>query len=219
MNELFYQLKSELESKGVILVTISKTKPPSEILKVYNAGQRIFGENKVQELTEKQKLLPDDIQWHLVGHLQTNKVKYIASFVQLIHSVDSFRLLVEINNQAKKHNRIIKVLLQIYIAREETKFGLTFEEAKSLLEDNRLEVLQNILICGMMGMATLTADELQVHREFSSLRIFFKEMKSLKRKNYNPEILSMGMSGDYQIAIAEGSNMVRIGSAIFGERI
>lgn len=218
MHETLAAIRNYLQAHGVTLVAISKTKSPSEILRVYDAGIRIFGENKVQELSDKQESLPKDIQWHLVGHLQTNKVKYIAPFVSLIHSIDSLKLLEEVNKQAIKNNRVIDVLLQIYIAKEETKFGLSFDEATELLSDKKLSALQNICIRGMMGMSTFTDDLQQVRNEFRSLKTFFDGMKAGSPGIFKPEILSMGMSGDYQIAVEEGSTMVRIGSAIFGAR-
>jgi pyridoxal phosphate enzyme (YggS family) len=208
-----------LSEKGVTLVAVSKTKPVEAILAIYNEGQRIFGENKVQEMADKYEELPKDIAWHLIGHLQTNKVKYIAPFVSLIHSVDSFKLLQEIDRQAKKHNRVIPVLLQIYIANEETKFGLSRDECRELLKDKELLSLKNISIIGLMGMATNTENEQQVKNEFLSLKQFFEELKSNAIfPDPSKAILSMGMSGDYKLAIEAGSNMVRIGSLIFGDR-
>ncbi|MGB3073716.1 MAG: YggS family pyridoxal phosphate-dependent enzyme [Chitinophagales bacterium] len=218
MNETFAAIRDYLRQHHVTLVAISKTKPAEEIRSVYEEGQRIFGENKVQELTDKYEALPKDIQWHLVGHLQTNKIKFVAPFVSLIHSIDSLKLLEEVNKLAKRNGRIQEVLLQIYIAREETKFGLSFDEARDLLFDKSVSALQNISIKGMMGMSTFTDDPIQVRKEFRSLKVFFEEMKSYRSENFKPEILSMGMSGDYKIAVEEGSNMVRIGSAIFGAR-
>ncbi|MBX7107179.1 MAG: YggS family pyridoxal phosphate-dependent enzyme [Chitinophagales bacterium] len=218
MAETLASIRNYLQAHDVTLVAISKTKPSTEILKIYDAGLRIFGENKVQELVDKYGALPKDIQWHLVGHLQTNKVKYIAPFVSLIHSIDSLKLLEEVNRQAAKNKRLIPVLLQIYIAKEATKFGLSFGEARELLADKRLASLENIRISGMMGMATFTDDLQQVRDEFRSLKTFFDAMKLNRSGIFQPEILSMGMSGDYKIAVEEGCNMVRIGSAIFGER-
>lgn len=193
------------------LVAVSKTKPNNYILDAYQAGQRIFGENKVQELVEKHNILPNDIQWHMIGHLQTNKVKYIAPFVSLIHSVDSKKLLIEIDKRAKQNNRVIHCLLQIHIAQESTKFGLNENEALELLEMN----LSNISIDGLMGMATFTDNKRQIRSEFKSLKNTFEKVR---REFNNLFILSMGMSGDYDIAIKEGSNMIRIGSLIFGSR-
>lgn len=202
----------------VTLVAVSKTKPIEDIQEAYNAGQRVFGENKAQEMTGKQESLPSDIQWHMIGHLQRNKVKYIAPYVDLIHSVDSLRLLKEINKQAKKNERVINCLLQIYIAKEESKFGLDEEEAIQLI-DEELPTLTHVNIVGLMGMATNTENESTVKREFMSLKNFFDVLKSDKFKNIaHFQTLSMGMSGDYKLAISCGSNMVRIGSAIFGKR-
>ena len=205
--------------ENVTLVAISKTKPVEAILEAYSSGQRIFGENKVQEMCDKQLLLPTDIQWHIVGHLQSNKVKYIAPFVSLIHAVDSLKLLQEINKQAAKNNRIIDCLLQIYIAQEETKFGLNFEEAEQLLSSSAFQELKNVRIVGLMGMASNTDNKEQVRMEFRSLKNFFDKIKTQEsRLETTYTILSMGMSSDYNIAIEEGSTMVRIGSSIFGER-
>lgn len=199
---------------NVCLVAVSKTKPASSIQTLFDAGQLDFGENKVQELVEKQAVLPKEIRWHLIGHLQKNKVKYIAEFVHLIHSVESEDLLKEINKQAVKHNRIIPCLLQIRIAEEETKFGLEVEEAKRILM-NYASQFQNVKIVGLMGMATFTEDENQIRQEFKLLKSIFDEFQTLDAQL---EILSMGMSGDFKIAMEEGSNMIRVGSSIFGER-
>ncbi|SUP53404.1 Predicted enzyme with a TIM-barrel fold [Weeksella virosa] len=200
--------------ENVTLVAVSKTHSIEEILETYSAGQRVFGENKVQELTQKQELLPKDIEWHMIGHLQRNKVKYLAPFVSLIHGVDSLRLLVEINKQAQKNNRIIKVLLQKYIAEEESKFGMDAEEIEEILS-NHAQELSNVEIVGLMGMASFTDQYEIVREEFRTLKKTFDRLS----KNYPKlTILSMGMSGDYPIAIEEGSTMVRIGSAIFGQR-
>ena len=205
--------------KQVTLVAVSKTKPVVDILEAYNAGQRDFGENKVQEMASKYEELPKDIRWHMIGHLQRNKVKYMASFVHLIHGVDSFKLLKEINKQAKKQNRVIDCLLQVRIAQEETKFGMLCNEINTLFESNELSDFQNIRIIGLMGMASFTADENQVREEFRSLSRFFNELNTKsKTQNPKPKTLSMGMSGDYKIAIEEGSTMIRVGSAIFGSR-
>ncbi|MDG1039692.1 MAG: YggS family pyridoxal phosphate-dependent enzyme [Polaribacter sp.] len=201
--------------KNVTLVAVSKTKPNSDILEAYNAGQRIFGENKIQEMAEKHNELPKDIQWHMIGHLQSNKVKYMAHFVDLIHGVDRFKTLKEINKQAKKHKRVIKCLLQVKIAKEDTKFGFSFEDVKQLITTKELAELENIEIIGLMGMATFTDDEMQLSEEFSSLKVLFDQ---LKKEHSKLNVLSMGMSGDYQLAIKNGSNMVRVGSAIFGAR-
>lgn len=200
---------------NVTLVAVSKTKPNSDIIEAYNAGQRVFGENKVQELTAKADDLPKDIEWHLIGHVQTNKVKYIAPFVSLIHAVDSFKLLEEINKRAEQNNRIINCLFQVKIAEEDTKFGMSENEINELLCSNELKELNNVKIVGLMGMATNTDDENQIRNEFSSLK---KIYDIFRIQNTEFKILSMGMSGDYQIAIEEGSNMVRVGSAIFGSR-
>lgn len=201
------------------LIAVSKTHSVDKIQQAYDAGQRVFGENKVQELIPKYEALPKDIQWHLIGHLQSNKVKYIAPFVALIHSVDSLKLLQEIDKQGKKNNRVISCLLQVHIAKEETKFGLDDREVLELLESGDLNSLQNIRIIGLMGMATLTEDTDQIRREFRSLRELFEKIK-MKDLPSNVEMkeLSMGMSSDYQIAKEEGSTMVRVGSAIFGNR-
>ncbi|MEX1191778.1 MAG: YggS family pyridoxal phosphate-dependent enzyme [Brumimicrobium sp.] len=203
----------------VKLVAVSKTKPNSAILEAYEAGHRIFGENRVQELTEKQEDLPKDIEWHMIGHLQTNKVKYIAPFVALIHGVHKFKLLKEIDKQAKKVGRVIDVLIQFHIAQEDTKFGFDFDEAKEMLASDDFLALQNINIRGVMGMATFTDNKEQIADEFRTLNNYFQVFKSNFFK-FNDEfnIVSMGMSGDYEIAIEEGSNMIRVGSAIFGSR-
>jgi pyridoxal phosphate enzyme (YggS family) len=189
------------------------------VLEAYTAGQRAFGENKVQEMVDKYEQLPKDIQWHLIGHLQTNKVKYIAPFVHMIHAVDSLKLLQEIDKQAQKNNRIIPCLLQFHIAQEETKFGLDFTEAEALLQSREFIEMQNVQIAGLMGMASFTEDEEQVRDEFRNLNNYFQIIKSHYFK-FNTEFkcLSMGMSGDYRIAIEEGSTMVRIGSTLFGSR-
>ena len=199
----------------VVLVAVSKTKPIEAIMDAYKSGQRVFGENKVQEMVEKWEVLPKDIQWHMIGHLQRNKVKYMAEFVSLIHGIDSLKLLKEIDKQAKKHNRVIDCLLQMHIADEDTKFGLNKEELDSLLASEEFKSLNNIKIKGLMGMATFTDDNEQIRREFKFLNTCFEELTS---KLPDVTILSMGMSGDYPIAVDEGSNMVRIGSSIFGAR-
>ncbi len=205
--------------EGVTLVAVSKTKPVSDIREAYDCGQRIFGENKVQEMTDKHPLLPDDIEWHMIGHLQTNKVKYIAPFVAMIHGVDSFKLLKEINKQALKNDRVIPCLLQFHIAREETKFGLTLDEACAMLDSEEFLELQNVTISGVMGMASLTDDEEQVRSEFRTLEDYYILLKNnYFRLNDNFQCVSMGMSGDFQLAVEEGSNMVRVGSSIFGAR-
>ncbi len=214
-------LKSVLAEipEHVTLVAVSKTKPNSAIEEAYTAGQRVFGENRVQELTDKYESLPKDIQWHLIGHLQRNKVKYIAPFVSLIHAVDSLKLLKEINKEAKKNDRIIDCLLQFYIADEETKFGLSFEEAQELLESSEFSEMRNVSIVGLMGMATFTDNQDQIREEFRTLENNFQIIKSHYFKfNDGFKHLSMGMSGDYKIAIEEGSTMIRIGSTLFGSR-
>lgn len=211
--------KEELETDGVTLVAVSKYQEAAAVQEAYDAGQRIFGENIVQELVDKQAQLPQDIQWHLIGHLQTNKVKYIAPFVSLIESVDSLKLLIEINKQAAKHNRVIDCLLQIYIADEETKFGLGFDEAVELLRSEEFSQLKNIRITGLMGIASNNAQEKQTIEEFRELKVLFDGIKvSFFRKDEAFKEISMGMSGDYKLAVEEGSTMVRIGSSIFGKR-
>lgn len=211
-------IKSQLPS-DVTLVAVSKTKTVDEILDAYNAGQRIFGENKVQEITTKHEELPKDIQWHLIGHLQSNKVKYIAPFVTLIHSVDSLKLLTEINKQALQINRVINCLLQFHIATEETKFGLNFEEAQELLESEQFSEMRNVNIVGVMGMASFSDNEEQVRGEFRTLENYFHVLKSHYFKfNDDFKVISMGMSSDYKLAIEEGSTMIRVGSSIFGSR-
>ena len=251
----YEKVVAEIATYKAILVAVSKTKPIEAIKEAYDSGQRIFGENYVQEMVVKAAALPTDIQWHFIGHLQTNKVKQIAPFVSLIHGVDSFSLLKEINKQAAKNNRIIDCLLQIYIAQEETKFGLTIEEAESLLANPEFHKLENICVKGLMGMASLTSERKKLKEEFHTLSSYFQKLqyrafnrknlnghrparlvpddqdlkmetdveshlvnKASGKSNFNPEILSMGMSSDYRIALGEGSNMVRIGSLIFGER-
>jgi pyridoxal phosphate enzyme (YggS family) len=203
----------------VTLVAVTKTKPVSDLEQVYKAGQRIFGENKVQEMVDKHDQLPKDINWHLIGHLQTNKVKYIAPFVSMIHSVDSLKLLNEINKEAKKNNRTIDCLLQFHIAEEETKFGLSIEEAKEILESKEFVEMQNVSIVGIMGMASFTENTEKVRNEFRILESYFQILKSHFFKfNDDFKEISMGMSGDYLVAIEEGSTMVRVGSSIFGSR-
>jgi len=205
--------------KGCILIAVSKTQPVEKIQEAYDAGQRNLGENKVQELAAKYEALPKDIQWHMIGHLQSNKVKYLAPFVHLIHSVDSLKLLQEINKQGRKNSRIINCLLQIHIADEETKFGFSQDEAIELFQTGILENLNRIKIAGLMGMATLTNDVNQVRSEFKALKSLFAKIKSMTlSKNVEMKELSMGMSSDYTIAVEEGSTMVRVGTAIFGER-
>lgn len=213
-------LKRETELNNVTLVVVSKTKPVEDIQQAYDAGQRIFGENQVQELVEKHEALPKDIEWHLIGHLQTNKVKYIAPFISMIQSVDSLKLLQEINKQALKHNRVIDCLLQIYIADEETKYGLSFDEAIELLRSEEYAELKNIRIRGLMGIATNTDNEKQIKEEFYELDTFFDGIsQSFFRNDDNFDELSMGMSSDYKIAMEHGSTMIRVGSTVFGARV
>jgi pyridoxal phosphate enzyme (YggS family) len=200
---------------SVTLVAVSKTKPAASIQEAYDAGQRVFGENKIQEMAAKYELLPKDIKWHMIGHLQSNKVKYMAHFVDLIHGVDSLKTLKEINKQATKHKRVIDCLLQARIAQEETKFGLPFSEIEQILASNELKDLQNINIIGLMAMASFTADETQVKNEFDALKTFFNKLTT---NNQQLATLSIGMSGDYLVAIESGSTMIRVGSAIFGLR-
>ena len=203
----------------VTLIAVSKTKPVSDLQEAYEAGQRIFGENKALEMRDKHQALPDDIQWHFIGHLQTNKIKYIAPFVTLIHAIDSLSLLETVNKEAAKNNRIIDCLLQFHIAQEETKFGLDMDEARAMLESESFKSLNNINICGVMGMATFTDDAAQVRDEFKSLKNIFETLKENYFKgNESFKEISMGMSDDYPIAIEEGATMVRVGSKIFGAR-
>lgn len=201
--------------KNITLVAVSKTKPVELLNEAYDQGQRIFGENKVQEMVDKFEKMPKDIEWHMIGHLQTNKVKYIASFVSLIHGVDSLKLLREINKQATKHNRVIDCLIQIKIATEDTKFGMSLNDLQLLLKSDEFKTLDNIRIKGLMGMASFTTDNLQIESEFKYLKSIFDQ---IKKKYSDIEILSMGMSNDYKLATKYGSNMVRIGSHIFGSR-
>ena len=210
-------IKSKLP-EHVTLVAVSKTKPISDILEAYNSGQRVFGENKVQEMVDKHEELPKDIEWHMIGHVQRNKVKYMAEFVNLIHGVDNFKLLKEINKQAEKHDRIIDCLLQIKIASEDSKFGMTANEATDILQSKEFSELKNISVQGVMGMATFTDDEEQIKREFKYLKQTFEELKQLKTENCKLQTISMGMSGDYPLAIDCGSTMIRVGSSIFGAR-
>ncbi|MEJ2903335.1 YggS family pyridoxal phosphate-dependent enzyme [Pedobacter panaciterrae] len=213
------EYKSELDKTQVELIAVSKYQEPAAIMEAYNAGQRVFGENIVQELVDKQAQLPTDIEWHLIGHLQTNKVKYIAPFVKLIHSVDSLKLLIEINKQAVKNKRVIDCLLQIYIADEDTKFGLGFDEAIELLRSEEFATLKNVRIVGLMGIASNNATEKQTLDEFIELKVLFDGIKvSFFRKDDYFKEVSMGMSGDYKLAIEAGSTMVRVGSSIFGKR-
>jgi pyridoxal phosphate enzyme (YggS family) len=204
---------------NVCLVAVSKTKPVSDLLEAYEAGQRHFGENKVQEMTEKWEVMPKDINWHLIGHLQTNKVKYIAPFVHLIHSVDSLKLLAEINKQAEKNQRVIDVLLQFFIAKEETKFGLDYQEATELLNSESFKNFKNIQVVGVMGMASFTDNQAVVKSEFAHLKTIFQQLKTeFFKESATFKEISMGMSGDYQLAIEQGSTIVRVGSSIFGGR-
>ncbi|MFH0893855.1 MAG: YggS family pyridoxal phosphate-dependent enzyme [Bacteroidota bacterium] len=221
MNPIFENIKAyhaKLDNKAR-LVAVSKNFPAEDILEAYKAGQRIFGENKVQELTSKQPVLPGDIEWHFIGHLQTNKVKFIAPFVSMIHSIDRMKLLVEVNREAMKCERIIPCLLQFHIADEETKFGLDYEEACQMLESKEFSEMKNIRICGVMGMATFTENVTQVRNEFKFLKSTFDQLKE-KYFQQSPHFseISMGMSDDFLIALEEGSTLVRIGSAIFGSR-
>ncbi|RYG08942.1 MAG: YggS family pyridoxal phosphate-dependent enzyme [Chitinophagaceae bacterium] len=212
--------KSELDEAKVKLVAVSKNHQADAVLEAYNAGQRIFGENLVQEMVEKAAQLPKDIEWHLIGHLQTNKVKYIAPFITLIESVDSLKLLKEIDKQAVKNNRIIDCLLQVYIADEDTKFGLEYDELIELLRSEDFAACKNVRILGLMGIATNTASEKQTQAEFNELKVLFDGIKlSFFRKDDSFKEISMGMSADYKLAVAEGSTIVRIGSSIFGKRI
>ena len=207
-------IKSSLP-EHVTLVAVSKTKPVSDLMEAYNAGQRIFGENKIQEMVEKHEQMPKDVEWHMIGHVQRNKVKYMADFVSLIHGVDNFKLLKEINKQAKKCNRIINCLLQIKIAEEDSKFGMSKNDASTLLQSDEFSELKNIKIVGLMGMATFTDDIAQVESEFKFLKTTFDQLKT---QNSELKTLSMGMSGDYKLAIECGSTMIRVGSSIFGAR-
>lgn len=220
INENKYEeIRKQLVSQNTILVAVSKTKPVEAIKELYDLGHRDFGENYVQELVDKQAQLPSDIRWHFIGHLQTNKVKYLAPFVYLIHGVDSLKLLKEINKQALKAGRVIDVLLQVHIAQEETKFGFDSAELEDLFTSGLFEELKNIQITGFMGMASFSDDKEQVRQEFRSLKQLFDRYKGVALPNVALSVLSMGMSGDYTTAIEEGSTMVRIGSLIFGERI
>ena len=216
---MYEQILKDLQPTHTQLIAVSKTKPNEAIMELYDRGQRAFGENYVQELVDKCAVLPKDIEWHFIGHLQSNKVKYIAPFVHTIHSVDSFKLLQEIDKQALKNNRTIKCLLQFHIAEEETKFGLDTEGVILFLESNEFKQLKNIELCGVMGMATFTDDKTQVQKEFQSLKRIFDTLKTTYfADNQSFKDISMGMSDDYKLAIQEGSTMVRIGSLIFGKR-
>ena len=221
--EAYKKISTALALKHVQLVAVSKTKPAEDIFELYKLGQRDFGENYVQELVEKRLMLPHDIRWHYIGHLQTNKVKYLAPFIHLIHGVDSFKLLTEINRQAEKHHRVINCLLQVHIAQEESKFGLSEAELDELIRDlkNAIEVgeLKSIKVCGLMGMASFTEDLQKVRLEFKYLQMLFDKYSQQICANCNLTLLSMGMSVDYKVAVEEGSNLVRIGSLLFGERV
>lgn len=216
-------IKSQLPAH-VTLVAVSKTKPVVDLMEAYDAGQRIFGENKIQEMTDKWEVMPKDIEWHMIGHVQTNKVKYMAPYVSLIHGVDSLKLLQEINKQAAKNNRVIDCLLQVYIAEEESKFGLDEQELEEILNKildsarNDNNEFKNIRVIGLMGMATFTENQNQIEKEFKHLKTIFDKYSKLNTENCQLNTLSMGMSGDYQLAISCGSTMVRIGSSIFGSR-
>ena len=214
--ESIHFIEQQIAEKGVKLVAVSKTKPASMLMEAYDSGFRRFGENYVQELVEKQATMPQDIEWHFIGHLQTNKVKYIAPFVSLIHSVDSLKLLQEVNKQGSKNDRVIDCLLQIFIAEEDTKSGMTEAECLDILKVENLQKLPNVRIKGLMGMTTATDDETQIRKEFGKLALFYQ---NLVAQHSTFDTLSMGMSGDYAIAIEEGSNMVRVGSKIFGGRV
>lgn len=219
IKENLEQIKKNFVSSSCLLIAVSKTKPVEDIREAYEAGIRDFGENKVQELAEKQQTLPKDIRWHMIGHLQRNKVKYLAPFVYLIHGVDSFKLLKEIDKEGKKVNRIINCLLQVHIAEEDTKFGLDEQELLEILHSEEIKELQNVKVVGLMGMATFTEDQQKIRQEFRKLKTIFNKLQSEKLPdNVMMQELSIGMSGDYLIAQEEGSTMVRIGSAIFGER-
>ncbi|AGA78483.1 YggS family pyridoxal phosphate-dependent enzyme [Echinicola vietnamensis] len=219
IKENLSELKKQFKKQDCLLIAVSKTKPVSDIQEAYDAGIRHFGENKVQELTEKQPQLPDDIRWHMIGHLQRNKVKYIAPFIHLIHGVDSFKLLKEINKQAQKADRVIACLLQVHIAKEESKFGFSEEEIMDLIKLPEFAALEHVRVIGLMGMATNTDKEAVIRAEFAALKKFMNHLNTLDLPGGMAlKELSMGMSGDYQIAQEEGSTMVRIGSAIFGQR-
>ena len=217
VKENIAEIESQLKS-NVTLVAVTKTKPVPMLQEAYDAGYKIFGENKVQEMVEKYEVLPKDIEWHMIGHLQTNKVKYLAPFVSLIHSVDSLKVLKEINKQAKKNDRTIDCLLQIHIAEEETKFGLSEEEVQKLMESKEFAAMDNVRVLGLMGMATYGVPDSQLRKEFGGLKRLFEKLQSQRSERVPMEILSMGMSNDFPVALEEGSNMVRVGSAIFGAR-
>ena len=214
------KIKAELVETSAQLIAVTKTKPLTDLQAAYEGDCKVFGENKVQEMVEKWQVLPKDIEWHLIGHLQSNKVKYMASFVAMIHSIDSLKLLQEVDKQALKNNRVIDCLLQIYIAKEETKFGLSEDEACEILDSEEFKAMKNIRIVGIMGMATFTNDQEQIRLEFRGLKSFFESLKTqyISTENLQLREVSMGMSGDYLIAAEEGSTLVRVGSAIFGSR-
>jgi pyridoxal phosphate enzyme (YggS family) len=221
--EAYKRISTAQALKHVQLVAVSKTKPAEDIFELYKLGQRDFGENYVQELIEKRLMLPHDIRWHFIGHLQSNKVKYIAPFIHLVHGVDSFKLLSEINRQAEKHRRVINCLLQVHIAQEESKFGLDESELDELFNDlkkaSEVGELKSVRVCGLMGMASLTEDIQKVRLEFKYLQMLYDKYASQICSNCHLTILSMGMSGDYKVAMEEGSNLVRIGSLLFGSRV
>lgn len=217
ISEKLNNIKSTLPDH-VTLVAVSKTKPLEDIMEAYHAGHRIFGENKIQEMANKHEQLPKDIEWHMIGHVQRNKVKYMASFVSLIHGVDNFKLLKEIDKQAQKHDRVIQCLLQIKIASEDSKFGMSSDDAAKLIQSKEFSALKHIKIVGLMGMATFTDNMGQVKQEFTLLKTTFERLRALQTENCILKTISMGMSGDYELAIACGSTMVRVGSSIFGER-
>lgn len=217
ISQKIIDLKAELPSE-VSLVAVSKTKPISDLMQAYEAGQRIFGENKIQEMTEKWEAMPKDIKWHMIGHVQTNKVKFMAPYVSLIHGVESIKLLAEIDKQGKKNNRIIDCLLQFFIADEETKFGLDKNEFTEIINSDIFKNLKNIKVVGLMGMASFTDNTEQVSREFQMLKLIFDEYQLTVTDNFELQTLSIGMSGDYKIAIDHGSNMIRVGTSIFGSR-
>lgn len=214
ISENLQNIKSSLP-EHVTLVAVSKTKPISDLMEAYNSGQRIFGENKIQEMVEKHERMPKDINWHMIGHVQRNKVKYMAPFVSLIHGIENFKVLEEVEKQAAKHNRVIDCLFQIKIAQENSKFGMSANDAKTILTSDSFKVLKHINVIGVMGMATFTDNQDQIQTEFKKLKNTFNDLKLIKP---NLETISMGMSGDYELGITCGSNMVRIGSSIFGER-
>lgn len=213
----FQHIKSQLPDH-VTLVAVSKTKPISDMMELYNTGHRVFGENKIQEMVEKYEQMPKDVEWHMIGHVQSNKVKYMAEFVRLIHGVDSIKLLKEIDKQAKKYDRVISCLFQIKIATEESKFGLTSQEAAEIITSHDFSELKNVCVVGVMGMATFTEDKVQIKKEFDQLKSSFETLKSFQSFNFKPDTISMGMSSDYKLAISCGSTMIRVGSSIFGDR-